>query len=80
MRCSQLREETPRPSFESIVQEPNGWLRLIVGTGHPSPLPPVLAGRIGRSRWTESAAPYFFCKGDSRAAPEGARNATIRDP
>jgi hypothetical protein len=26
------------------------------------PFPPCLAGHNGRSRWTESAAPYFFAE------------------
>jgi hypothetical protein len=34
--------------------------RLNEAAGHPSPLPPCLAGRVGRSRYADRLRPIFW--------------------
>jgi len=56
----ETRRLKPKSAGRPKAEEPNTAWRLVMATGHPSPFPPCLAGRIGRSRWTKLAAPLFF--------------------
>src|SRR5258708_950310 len=37
------------------------WSRFVKAAGHPFPLPPCLAGHVGRSRYADRLRPNLFC-------------------
>jgi hypothetical protein len=53
---------------KSIEAEQTVRLRFVVTAGHPSPLPPCLAGHVGRSRYADRLRPDFLF-GHSGARP-----------
>jgi len=49
-----------RPASPVMGKEQTRGTRLVMADGHSSPLPPCLAGHVGRSRYADRLRPDFF--------------------
>jgi hypothetical protein len=69
------------PRRKSIRREQTCGSSVDIRTGHPSPLPPCLAGYLGRSRWTDRLRPNLLAdrKQRSGVGTSGVRNQESRN-